>query len=80
MADNLPIEIIQKIKDYIPLDKNMFSPTSICMKHLITYYNHSRTNADYWLVDPSYKERFPPASTYYFCFYEHTFSSLLITK
>ena len=37
----LPYEIIQKIIEYIPKDRNMKSPTSNCIKYLMRiYYNY----------------------------------------
>ena len=38
MIENLPIEIQNRIKEYIPRDRDMFSPTSFCMKPLIEDY------------------------------------------
>ena len=36
----LPNEIIQKINEYIPKDRNMKSPTSKCIKALMRNYNN----------------------------------------
>ena len=66
-TDYLPEEIIQKIKGYIPRDKNMSSHTSLCIKDLIADYNDSRNNVDYWL-DPNYKKHFPPFLSFVFLF------------
>jgi len=35
---DLPEHIIKQIIEYIPNDKDMKSPTSICLKHMINYY------------------------------------------
>ena len=53
--DYLPEDVIQKIKEYLPRDRNMRSPTCKCIKDLIADYNDSRNNNDYWL-DPNYKK------------------------
>ena len=68
-TDYLPEEIIQKIKGYIPRDKNMSSHTSLCIKDLIADYNDSRNNVDYWL-DPNYKKHVPPFLSFVFYFVE----------
>ena len=36
----IPQEIIQKIKDYTPRDKDMKSPTAARLKSLLYYYNY----------------------------------------
>ena len=41
---NLPIEIINKIKEYIPRDKDMYSNTSNTIKYFICYYNNLAFN------------------------------------
>ena len=43
--ENVPIEIIKQIKEYIPRDKDMKSQTSGCIRHLIRLYNYVGDNA-----------------------------------
>ena len=38
MIENLPIDLQNRIKEYIPRDRDMFSPTSFCIKQLIADY------------------------------------------
>lgn len=63
MTNNLPIEIIQRINEYIPKDKNMSSPTSTCIKPRITDYNYEKYNNDWWInrndpfLDPEFDYR-----------------------
>ena len=64
-TDCLPEEIIQKIKGYIPRDKNMSPHTSLCIKDLIADYNDSRNNVDYWL-NPNEKKTC--STIFEFCF------------
>ena len=66
----IPLEIRQKIKEYLPIDKNMFSPTSLCIKHVIDDYNDSRNNDNYWL-NPNFKKYFPSFPSFYFSLYRY---------
>ena len=38
--DNLPQELIKTIAEYIPRDRDMKSPSSDCIRHLIRCYNY----------------------------------------
>ena len=38
--DNLPLELIKTIAEYIPRDRDMKSPSSDCIRHLIRFYNY----------------------------------------
>ena len=69
MIENLPIDLQNRIKEYIPRDRDMFSPTSFCIKQLIADYEDSMMNDSYWLV-PEYK-------TYYLPFPSHVFWFML---
>jgi hypothetical protein len=39
MFSDLPLDIVQKIKTYIPKDKNFKSPVVACLKHVFDEYN-----------------------------------------
>ena len=47
----IPQEIIQKIKDYTPRDKDMKSPTAYHIKSLLYYYNFDDYERVYNLID-----------------------------
>ena len=47
----LPTEIVQKIKEYMPRDKDRFSPTAKCMRLAIYKYDeHKFWNYHAWLL------------------------------
>ena len=56
---DLPHDIIQKIKEYLPRDRAMSSPTCKCIKHLMRKYhdfdNEDESDSD---LEPSEYETF----------------------
>ena len=47
-----PIEILNKIKEYIPKDRHMSSPTVKCIVNLMDLYNNYDSE-NYYEIDPS---------------------------